>query len=136
MTNIADHEDNISQSLQYWVSFIQECCAHMDSEMKPCIIIIGSHADQLDQGAVEEVLKKIGNCFHENSGNPNHFYELEGVVCLDCTRPFSPGLDLLRHHLEESCNSIRESTEKIDQRCYVLHKYVHKEYINMGIHGS
>ena len=128
VTNITDHENSICQSVQYWMSFIQECCAH--SRAKPCIIIVGSHADQLDKGAVEQALKIIENCF------PEHSNQLEGVVCLDCTRPSSPDLDLLRHHLKESCNFIRESTEKIDQRCYVLHKYVHKEYINMGIHGN
>ena len=131
VVNIADHEDIICQSVQYWVSFIQECCAH--SNTKPCIIIIGSHADQLDKGAVEEALTIICNCFSENSTSRN---ENEAVICLDCTRPSSPGLDLLRFHLEESCNFIRKGTEKIDQRCYVLHKYIHKEYINMGIHGS
>ena len=136
LANIADHEDNICQSVQYWLSFIQECCAHMHSKTKPCIIIIGSHADQLDEGTVEKALSTIGKCFPEHSDNCNQFYEIEGVICLDCTRPSSPGLDLLRHHLKESCNSIRQKTEKIDQRCYVLHKYVNQEYINMGIHGS
>ena len=134
--NIAECEDNICQSLQYWMSFIQECCAHMDSKMKPFITIIGSHADRLDEGTVEQALTVIQNCFLGHLGSHNQFYEIEGVTCLDCTRPSSPGLDLLRYHLEESCNSIRKSKEKIDQRCYVLHKYVHKEYINMGIHGS
>ena len=133
VTDIALCEDDIHQTLQYWVLFIEECCAHVQSKTKPYIIFVGSHADQL-KGDVEQAFMLIHKCFAEDS--ENKFYEMSGVISLDCTRPSSPGLDLLRHHLEESCNSIRKRREKIDQRCYVLHKYVHKEYINMGIHGS
>ena len=135
VTNIAECEDNICQCLQYWVSFIQECCAHMHTKTKTSLIIIGSHADQLDIGSVEMVVSTIEKCFSVNLDNEDQLLEIEGVICLDCTRPSSPGLDLLRYHLEESCNSIRENTEGIDQRCYVLHKYFRKAYINKNIHG-
>ena len=47
---------------------------------------------------------------------------------------FPLGLDLLCCHLEESCNFIRENTDKDDHQCYVLHKYVQKDFIDMGIH--
>jgi len=47
----------------------------------------------------------------------------------------SPGLDLLRSLLKESCNSIREQVGKIDQRCYVLHRYVWKTYTSAGVQG-
>ena len=135
VTSIADHEDNICQCLQYWVSFIQECCAHMHTKAKNSLIIIGSHVDQLDIGSVEMVASIIGKCCSVNLDNGDQLLEIEGVICLDCTRQSSPGLDLLCYHLEESCNSIRESTERIDQRCYVLHKYFYKAYINKNIHG-
>ena len=135
VANIAECADTICQSLQYWVSFIQECCAHMHTKTKTSLIIIGSHADQLDIGSVEMVVSIIEKCFSVNLDNGNQLLEIEGVICLDCTRQSSPGLDLLRYHLEESCNSIRESTERIDQRCYVLHKYFHKAYINKNVHG-
>ena len=54
---------------------------------------------------------------------------------LDCTRPVSPGLDQLRYNLDDSCNSIRKRAGKIDQRCYVLHRYVWKFYTSAGVHG-
>ena len=136
VANIADCEDTISQCLQYWTSFIQECCAHMHTETKASLIIIGSHADQLDIGSVEMVVSKIEKYFSLNFKSGDQLLEIEGVICLDCTRQSSPGLNLLHYHLEESCNSIRKRSEKIDQRCYVLHKYVHKEYINKEIHGT
>ena len=128
VTSIAQCEDNICQSLHYWVSFIQDCCAH--NKMKPHVIFVGSHADQVDMGSIEKAITTI-----EQGFSVNNFYETEAVICLDCTQPASLELDLLRYHLEESCNSIRERTEKIDQRCYVLHKYVHKAYINKVVPG-
>ena len=128
VTNIAQSEDDISQSLHYWVSFIQDCCTH--NKMKPHVIFVGSHADQVDMGSIEKAITTI-----EEGFSVNNFYETEAIICLDCTQPASPQLDLLRYHLEESCNSIRQRTEKIDQRCYVLHKYVHKAYINQSVPG-
>ena len=130
--NIALCEDDICQSLQYWVSFIQDCCTH---KMKPHVIFVGSHADQLDMGSVERALKVIEQGFSVHSESCHQFYETKAVVCLNCTQPASPQLDLLRYHLEESCDAIRKKTEKIDQRCYVLHKYVHKAYINKNVSG-
>ena len=133
VTNVAQCEDYISQSLQYWMSFIQDCCTH--NKMKPHVIHVGSHADQLDMGGVEKALSTIEKGLSVQPDTSSQFYELEGIVCLDCAQPASSQFNLLFYHLEESCNAIRNKTEKIDQRCYVLHKYVHKVYINKGISG-
>ena len=133
VTNIALSEDDICQSLHYWVSFIQDCCTH--SEMKPHVLFVGSHADQLDMGSVAKALTTIESGISLHSDSSNQFYENKAIVCLNCTQRNSPQLDLLHYHLKESCNSIRKRTEKIDQRCYVLHKYVHKVYINKGVLG-
>ena len=106
----------------------------MCTKMKTSLIIIGSHDDLTDIGSVEMIVSIIEK-FFMNLDSGDKLLEIEGVICLDSTRKSSPGLDLLCHHLEVSCNSIRENTERIDQRCYVLHKYFHKAYINKNIHG-
>ena len=132
VTNIARSESGICHSLQYWVSFIVECCAH--SNITPHIIIVGSHKDQLGRGDIDKkrlLLKRILFSKHDI----NHFYIPKGTVCLNCTKPVSPGLNILRHYLKESCNSIREHAEKIDQRCYVLHRYVWNIYTSVGVQG-
>ena len=128
VTNIAQCEDNICQSLQYWISFIRDCCTH--NKMKPHVIFVGSHADQLAKGDIDQAFTTI-----EQGFSVNNIYETEAVICLDCTQSASSDMILLRYHLTESCNSIRERTENIDQRCYVLHKYVHKSYINKSAPG-
>ena len=127
VTNIALCEDDICQTLQYWMSFIQDCCTH--NQVKSPVIVVGSHADLLDDMDVDKaftIIQQTG--FFEHSDDTEQFYEPEGIVCLDCTRSISPDLDLLRSYLQQSCDSVRDSTEKIDQRCYVLHKYVWKKY--------
>ena len=131
--NITHCEDDICQSLQYWMSFIQDCCAH--SKIKPHVVFVGSHADQLEMGSIDKALSTIESSISLHSDSSNHFYENEGIVCLNCTQPASPDLELLRYYLENSCNSIRKKTKAVDQRCYVLHKYVHKVYINKGVPG-
>ena len=133
VTNIAQCEESTYQSLQYWMSFIQDCCAH--NKMKPHVISVGSHADQLDMGGIEIALIVLKEGFSIHSENSNQCYETKNVVCLNCIQRASPKLDLLCCYLEESCNAIRKKIEKIDQRCYVLHKYVLKAYINTGIFG-
>ena len=133
VTNIALSEDDICQSLNYWISFIQDCCSH--SKMKPHIVFVGSHADQLDKEGIDKALATIESGISLHSDGSDQFYENEGIVCLNCTQRTSPNLNLLRYHLKEHCNSIRLKTEKIDQRCYVLHKYVHKMYINKHVPG-
>ena len=133
VTNIAQCEDYTYQSLEYWMSFIQECCAH--NQMKPHVIFVGSHADQLDMGGIERALIVLKESFLVHSESSDQFYEIKNVVCLNCTQPASSQLNLLCYYLEESCTAIRKKTEKIDQRCYVLHKYVLKAYINTGIFG-
>ena len=132
VANIAQCESDICQSLQYWVSFILECCAH--SKNKPYIIFVGSHEDQLDRGSVDQIHSLFDKAVFSKHGT-NQFYKPKGIVHLDCTRPASSGLNFLRYHLEESCNSIRKHAGKIDQRCYVLHRYVRKFYTNAGVHG-
>ena len=132
--NIALCEDDICQSLQYWMSFVQDCCLH--NEIKPHIIIVGSHADQLGDMDFDQaftVIQQTG--FFEHSDDTDQSYELVGIVCLDCTWSASSGMDLLRSYLQQSCDSVRDSTEKIDQRCYVLHRYVFKTYTETDIHG-
>ena len=132
VVNISQCEDDISKDLQYWVSFIQECCAH--SKTKPCVILVGSHADQLASGDVDQAFMLLKG-FSQHSDNINNFYTLEGIVCLDCTRRASHELDLLYLYLQESCNSIRENAGSIDQRCYILHRYIRKTYTNAGVQG-
>ena len=130
--NIAQCENVICHSLQYWVSFILECCAH--SEVKPRIIFVGSHADKLNRGDIDQIHSLVDKAvFRKSEGN--QLYEPKDIVYLDCTRPVSPGLDQLRYNLDESCNSIREHAERIDQRCYVLHRYVWKVYTSAGVQG-
>ena len=133
--NISFCEDDICQSLQYWMSFVQDCCMH--NEIKPHIIIAGSHADQLGDMDVDQaftVIKQTG--FFEHSDDTDQLYEIVGIVCLDCTRSASSGMDLVRSYLQQSCDSVRDSTEKIDQRCYVLHRYVFKMYTETDIQGQ
>ena len=125
VTNVAQCESDIRHSLQYWVSFILECCAH--SKTKPHIIFVGSHEDQLASGDIEQRYLLVENVV-TSWQDSNQFYKPKGTVYLDCTRPVSSGLDLLHYYLEESCNSIRKHAGKIDQRCYVLHQFVWNVY--------
>jgi len=132
VTNIAHSQYDVFHSLQYWVSFILECCAH--SKIKPHILFVGSHADQLGSGDIDQMHSLVDETVFRK-GKSDQLYEPQDIVYLDCTRPVSSGLDQLRYSLKESCNSIREQAGKIDQRCYVLQRYVWKVYTSAGVQG-
>ena len=123
VVNIAQSDDDICSSLQYWVSFIQECCA--DSEMVPHVIVVGSHADMADVDHAHTLLQKM--C----SEHCHQIYEPKFFVFVDCTKRFSSGLHHLHSCLKESCDSIRENAGEIDKHCYALHTYVRKNYANV-----
>ena len=61
VTNIAQCEDKFSDSLHYWVTFIQDCCTH--NQIKPHAVFVGSHVDQLDKGDIDQaftIIQQIG----------------------------------------------------------------------------
>ena len=79
VTKIAQSESDICKSLQYRVSFIEECCAH--SEVKPHIIFVGRHEDQLRKGDVDQVHSLVDEAFFRTHAS-NMFYKPKGIVHL------------------------------------------------------
>ena len=61
LINIAKDKEDITKSILYWLSFLENRCTTMKE--KPHLIIVGSHADkcteQLDGSSPEDVLRQI-----------------------------------------------------------------------------
>ena len=115
VVNISDHNKAFEEDLQYWLTFIQESWTH--SKTKPCVILVGSHSDQVREGIDKKssVLKEIA-CSSQNS------LECIGVTCLNCTEYVSAGLNQLRSYLEAGCTAlrVRMNSSVVDHRCYLL----------------
>ena len=124
VVNLKQPKDKVMESLNYWMSFIQECWGHNKTDAH--VIVVGSHADQVEHinkfAAFEEVLS-LPLCGVKSGG----------AVCLDCRKPSSPQLGQLHTLLDTACTTLRNESGKIDGRCYVLYEHLQTYYTKRGL---
>ena len=122
VVNAKNPSQQITQHVQYWLSFIENYCGCTD--VKPHAIVVGSHADQLSQSELSSsrsILKKILDVSKQSVLN------CFGPLLLDCRKPGSENMESLRALLKESCSSLRHYVE-LDSRCHVLFAYLHEQF--------
>ena len=116
---LSEMEDKLKEMILYWLSFIDnrfEC-----TEVKPCLIIVGSHIDELKETgekltSKEAVIKSLSGRF--SSSNVNYV----GFVAMDCQYPESEGMKELRIHLSKICRVIRtQETISFSTHCFLVY---------------
>ena len=112
----------IVQHLQYWLSFIKNYCG--STEVKPHAIIIGSHADLLSPPELSVSLSLLRKALDVSK---QAVLECFGPLFLDCRKPGSDDMKLLRTLLKESCSSLRRCVE-LDSQYHVLFAYLHEQF--------
>ena len=97
------HRDDttITHSVSYWLGIITNQCANMEG--KAPLIIVGSHADLVDDKAQIERTKTTISLAVKKFTN----FDLVDIVSIDCRYSNSVGMKLLRRRVETSCNLIR-----------------------------
>ena len=132
VVNCNQTKEKVIESLNYWMSFIQECWGHNvdDSESKAHVIVVGSHADKVRDvsckySAIEEVLT-----------SPHSGLEYDGAVCLDCRKPSSPQLGHLHELLDTACSILRKKSIRMDRHCYILYEHLQTCYVKRGFPAS
>ena len=116
VVNINKSKDEVSQSIDYWMSFIYSQSTPTE-ENKHRIIVVGSHTDKLNSAKkVTQKLEVIKEIAQENSG-------FAGVIDLDCQYPDSQQMTKLRELLAKDCNDLRIKDKlKFNAHCFL--KYV------------
>ena len=95
-------EKTIIYSISYWLGIISNQCTSMDS--KAPLIIVGSHADLVEEWTeVERIKNIISVTVHVFCT----LFNLVDIIAIDCRYSNSDGINLLRRHIEASCNLIR-----------------------------
>ena len=122
-------KNKMIESLNYWMSFIQECWGHNVSEMNAHVIIVGSHADKVRN--IE--IKYKYEAFEEVLSSLLCGIECHEAVCLDCRKPSSPELGHLHTLLDTSCTTLRHQSVKMDRRCYVLYEHLQTNFFKSGL---
>ena len=117
--NLSEQEEQISEQLRYWWSFIDNHAAR--AAAPPHVILVGSHADKVKSkgGSVDE---KMSFLLKTLLKLPSTF-GFAGHVALDCRNIVSKGMHQLCTNLDQSCTTLRKAAD-IDLRCHALYAFL------------
>ena len=121
VVKLSEKEAEVIQTLQYWISFIENCCSRVEAIAH--LVIIGSWADKVKE-AGKSTDQKWSNikkaCISLNS--PLTFV---GFTALDCRKLASSGLDKICNMIESSCATLREAVkQKVIVYPHLLHDFI------------
>lgn len=113
--------DEIERRVAYWASLISSSMP--DLQIKPQIIIIGSHEDELSKEEFRHkpvILEKV-------TAATNHKVKFVGWITVDTRRPASNGMTKLKQMISQKCYPIRAQLPQEHQgsllRSFIEHKF-------------
>ena len=119
VVDISEPIDVITEKLTYWWLFIENHCKR--TSVPPPVILVGSHEDvvRARKENVEERIKQVLHCLESIITT----FDFVGHVAMDCRLLASTGLDNLLSLLNETCQSLRKTSD-VDFRCHVLYAFL------------
>ena len=105
VVKLSESEAEVIQTLQYWISFIENCCCRVEATAH--LIVVGSWADKVKEAIDQKWLNVKKACI--SSSSPLHFV---GFTALDCRKLASSGLDKICDMIGSSCTALREAAEQ------------------------
>ena len=118
VVDICESEDEITKTILYWLSFLENQCSSVSS--KPHVIIVGSHADVLKERGEDPELKL--SCLKPNTEEFSSKFVFAGFIVIDCQYPISRGMNELRQCLKNSCNALRmRETITFNAHCFYIY---------------
>ena len=114
LIDLSKSNESISQSLNYWISFIDNACSSIEG--KSHVLIVGSHADWVTSSVEEKrlILQTIATRRIKRQ-------EYVGCVAMDCRRPDN---EYLISVLTDSQSSIAESQPIISYYNHVVYAFL------------
>ena len=121
VVKISDSEADVIQTLQYWVSFIENCCSRVEATAH--LMVVGSWKDKAKK-AGENIDQKWSNIQEAciSSTSSLHFV---GFTALDCRKLASDGLDKICDMIGSSSAALRKSAAQKEIICpHLLHTFI------------
>ena len=114
LIDLSKSNESISQSLNYWISFIDNACSSIEG--KSHVLIVGSHADRVTSSVEEKrlILQTIATRRIKRQ-------EYVDCVAMDCRRPDN---EYLISVLTDSQSSIAESQPIISYYNHVVYAFL------------
>ena len=128
VVKLSDSEAEVIRTLQYWISFIENCCSRVKATAH--LIVIGSWADKV-RVAGEVVEQKWLNikkaCISSSST-----LSFVGFAALDCRKLASSGLGKICDMIECSCTALREA--KTSEQKEIIYPHLLHAFISTKLH--
>ena len=116
------HRDHmkITHSISYWLGIITNQCGNMEG--KAPLIVVGSHVDLVETGEAGHKKQIISQAVEKYV-----FFELIGVISMDCRYSNSASMKVLRHFVGTSCTSL-QSKLSVSLNCHMFLIYLVNKY--------
>ena len=128
VVKLSESEAEVIRTLQYWISFIENCCSRVRATAH--LMVIGSWADKVKE-AGENVDQKWSNikkvCI--SSSSPLSFV---GFAALDCRKLASSGLGKICDMIESTCTALREA--KASEQKEIIFPHLLHAFISTKLH--
>ena len=116
VADLQSSDDSFKERIQYWLAFLEN--QGISADLKPHVIIIASHADQV-KVEVEEMKRDIVESLHQEKAFASFHYV--GFVALNCQYARSSSMSQLRNHLAKSCKEFRKADEmSFRSHCFLV----------------
>ena len=128
VVKLSESEADVIQTLQYWISSIENCCSRVKATAH--LMVIGSWADKVKE-AGENVDQKWLNIKKACIPSSCPWY-FAGFAALDCRKLASSGLDIICDMIESSCTALREA--KALERKEIIYPHLLHAFISTKLH--
>ena len=127
MIDLSKSNESICQSLQYWLTFINNACS--TAEGTSHVAIVGSHVDLITSS--EEIEEKILQVQAIADSRVKHQH-YAGCVVMDCRRANTDASRQLISIFTNSHKAIVASQPAISSYCHVLYAFLHTKLQVVG----
>ena len=128
LVDLTKTEEEIGQSLNYLLSFIDNACSGT-AEGTSCLAIIGSHADQMLSSEANDKLSKVLEVTGVNRVIRQHQYI--GHFIVNCRYPDSASRSRFNDHLSKQ-KAIVDRQPAIIYNTYAVNEFLHTELNVVG----
>ena len=123
LADLRKDEEEFKQSILFWSSFIDN--QRPSADLKPHVIVVGSHADQLNSNAEMSLKNSTVHSLARTSAFANLIFA--GFLPINCCYSESSAISKLRQCIAKSCDVLRNSTEA-SLNCHCLFLYLHDSF--------
>ena len=127
IVDLSQCTDKISESIQYWISFIENACSSVQGSSH--VIIVGSHADRVKSS---RELKEKSSLVESIAESRVKQLTYGGFVSMDCRLSKTKEARHFRSLLSTSQQAILSSQPSMSLYCHVLYAFLHTKLEKIG----